>query len=47
VHRNFTSNWIRRLFWFGSDEVGIRKNARHIFSKEAKAAVFQLRSPAG
>jgi hypothetical protein len=26
---------------------GIQKNAQHIFLKEAKAAAFQLRSPAG
>jgi hypothetical protein len=42
-----TSNWISCLFWFGTDEVGIQKNAEHIFLKEAKAAAFQLRSLAG
>jgi len=42
-----TSNWISCLFWFGTDEVGIQKNAKHNFLKEAKVAAFQLRSPAG
>jgi hypothetical protein len=47
LHRIYTSNWVSRLFWFGSCEAGIRKNAKLIFLKEAKAAAFQLRSPAG
>ncbi|UAY51766.1 hypothetical protein [Ferruginibacter albus] len=45
--RIFTSNCIRRLFWFGIAAGGIEKNAQHIFFKEAKAAPLQLRSPAG
>ncbi len=40
-----TSNWVSRLFWFGTAEGGIPKNAKLIFWKEAKAAAFQLRSP--
>ena len=42
-----TSNCVSCLFWFGSDAIGIQKNAEHIFLKEAKAAASQLRSPAG
>ena len=51
MHRISTSNRVSRLFWFGTDEVGIQKNAQHIFLKEAKAVPivsgFQLRSPVG
>ncbi len=42
-----TSNCVSCLFWFGSDVIGIQKNAQHIFLKEAKAAASQLRSHAG
>jgi hypothetical protein len=42
-----TSNCVSCLFWFGSDAIGIQKNAQQIFLKEAKAAASQLRSPAG
>ena len=46
IVRIFTSNCISRLFWFGTDGVGIlSRNNRD--KKEAKAAALQLRSPAG
>jgi hypothetical protein len=34
--RIFTSNCISRLFWFGTDGVGILKMAQQIFKKEQK-----------
>ena len=38
------SNCISRLFWFGTDVVGIQK-MRSLFFEEAKAAALQLHSP--
>ena len=36
IVRIFTSNCISRLFWFGTDGVGILKMAQQIFKKEQK-----------
>ena len=50
-----TSKGFRPLFWYGTDGVGIQKNAEHIFIKfredtnlgGAKAAALPLRPPPG
>jgi len=40
-----TSNRVSCLFWFGTAEGGIEKNAQQIFFKESKVAALRLRSP--
>jgi hypothetical protein len=47
VPRIKTSNCVSCLFWFGTANGGIQKNAQHIFLKEAKVTASQLRSHAG